>query len=155
MLGPEVSMPCFTVKAPAHHQWAGQLHRVGTPFLPGMDSSHFLSVSGFAFAPDYTAFQLKVRPSWGQVNPRNVRDRLVVSMQSSRVPPAVPVLEALQAGVFDKRLCVRQDPHLITGEWRQIILWHKRKSICLAHSIIKNLCLKLLTFGDYSRSASN
>lgn len=72
-----------------------------------MDSLHFLlEVSGFAFALGYTAFQLKVRPSWGEVNPRNVRERLVVSMQSSRVPPAVPVLEALQAGVFDKRLCV-------------------------------------------------
>lgn len=35
------------------------------------------------------------------------------------------------------------------------VLWHRRKSVCLARSIVKNLCLKLLTFGDYSRSASN
>lgn len=41
-------------------------------------------------------------------------------MQSSRVLPAVPAWEAPQAGVFDERLCVRQELHLITGEWQQI-----------------------------------
>lgn len=31
----------------------------------------------------------------------------------------------------------------------------QRKPVSLAHLIVKNLFLKLLTFGDYSRSASN
>lgn len=59
--------------------------------------------------------------------------------------------------MFDRRLCVRQELHLITV--RRVaankVLWHRKKSICLAQSIVKNLCLKLLTFGDYGRSASN
>lgn len=64
---------------------------------------------------------------------RNVQGRLVVSMQSSHVLPAVPVLEALQARVFDKRLCVRQELHLITGEWQQIRFFGTERNLFVWH----------------------
>lgn len=136
MPGPGNCMPCFTVKAYPSSRPASCERPLSARdgFFPLPLSVWFLLVSGFAFALGYTAFQLKVRPSWGEVNPKNVRDRLVVSMQSSRIPPAVPVLEVVQAGVFDKRLCVRQDLHLITGEWQQIRFFGTEGNLFVWHT---------------------
>lgn len=67
------------------------------------------------------------------MSPRNVQGRLVVSMQSPQVLPAVFVLEALQLGVFDKCLCVRQELHLITREWQQIRFFGTERNLFVWH----------------------
>lgn len=143
------------IPAPPHHPWAGPAC-VRIPSLPGTDSSlTTLARVWFCFCSGLCFFQLKVRPHWRN-EPKECQDRLVVSMQSSRVLPAVPALEAPQAeSVWWPPVCKEGAPFNHRRMAANQVLWHRKKSIRLAHSIVKNLCLKLLTFSDYSRSASN
>ena len=125
MLGLEVSQPCLAVKAcpsscPAPAGRADPAARERP--LSAWDGFFPLPLRSvcFCFCSGPRCFSVESKALLGDVSPRNVGDGLVVSMQPSRVPPAVLVLEALKAGAFDGRLCVRQDLHLITGEWQQI-----------------------------------
>lgn len=127
----------------------------GTPLLPRTGGPRFLlHGSGLSFALGSTS-QLKVGPHGG-TEPKECPGRLAVSKQSSRVLPASRFGEPCrQARMSDGCLRVRQERRLITEMAADEVLWHRRKSVSLACSIVKNLYLKLLTFGDYSRSVSN
>ena len=98
------------------------LQLASTPFLPEqMVLPHLLlPVSGFAFALGCTS-QLKVRPHGEDERkgcPAKARGFHAV-IQSSASSPSLGS-PAGRRGVFDERLCVRQELHLITGDWQQI-----------------------------------
>lgn len=142
------SRPSFFIglgRRPARWR-VGEQHLI----LPGL----LLLISGFAFALGY-AFQLKVRPHGGnepQECPEPASGFHAV-IESSASSPGLGTLAG--QGAWLTPVCAAGTPSNHRRMAADQALWHGGRSVCLAHGIVKNLCFKLLTFGDYSRSASN
>ena len=89
----------------------------------GWFSPPLLPVSGFAFALGCASSQLKVRPCGEDEReecPAKARGFRAV-IQSAASSPGLGSPSG-RRGVFDERRCVRQELHLITGDWQQIRL---------------------------------
>ena len=112
------------------HTCEPALQLASTPFLPErMVLPHLLlPVSGFAFAPG-CASQLKVRPRKGCPAKALGFHAVIQSPASS------PSLRSStgRRGVFDERLCVRQELHLITGDWQQIRFYGTEGNLFVWH----------------------